>query len=85
MAIGRHGYTLLAVEQVRHALLPNGWRGKPLRKTIRAGQLSHQPSATYEILVLKASRVFFPFCANTVYSITTIDPLEKSSLQTEAE
>jgi hypothetical protein len=85
MKIGRHGSTLPDAEQVRHALLPSGWRGKQLPKTTHAGQLSPQPSATFEILALKASRVFSPFCANTVSLIITTDPLEKSSLQTEAE
>jgi hypothetical protein len=85
MGNGRLGYTSLDVAQVRRELLPSGWRGKPLPKTIRAGQLSHQPSETFEILVLKASRVFSPFCASTVSSIITTDPLAKSSLQMEAE
>jgi hypothetical protein len=85
MAHGRLGSTSLDVAQVRQGLLPSGWRGKPLPKTTHAGQSSHQPSETFEILVQKASRVFSPFCANTVSSIITTDPLAKSSLQTEAE
>jgi hypothetical protein len=85
MKTGRHGSTLPDVAQVRHALLPNGWRGKQLPKTTHAGQLSRRPSVTFETLVLRASRVFFPYFVNTAFLITTTDPLEKSSLQTEAE
>jgi hypothetical protein len=85
METGQHGSTLPDAEQVRHALLPSGWRGKPLPKTTLAGQSSHPLLETLEILARKVSRAYCLFSGNTVFSITTTDPLEKSSLPTEAE
>jgi hypothetical protein len=76
---GLLGSTLLGVEQVRRALLPSGWRGKPLPKTTRVGRLSLLPSATFEIPALRESLACCLSCANTECSIITIDPLAKSS------
>lgn len=85
MKIGAHGSTSLVVEQVRHALLPSGWRGKQLPRTTRVGRLSPLPSAMLEIPAPRESQDSCQSCANTECSIITIDPLAKSSLPTEAE
>lgn len=65
MANGQLGSTSLVVERVRHALLPNGWRGKPLPKTTLAGQLLPLPSEMLEILAPKESPDFCRSCVNT--------------------
>ena len=85
MKTGRLGFILPDAEQVKRALLPNGWRGKPSPETTHAGQSLHPLLETLEILARKVSRAYYLFSGNTVFSITTTDPLEKSSLPTEAE
>jgi hypothetical protein len=82
--LGRLGFISQGAEQERPEPQLSGLLGKRSRKTIRAGQLSPQHSATFEILVLKASRVCFPFSASMAFWIITTGLLGKSSWSMEA-